>query len=58
MDAGRVFYDADLEEADSWHIGTGGGLWISFLKHRATLSAAMMEGEDLTGLYLRGGFMF
>ncbi|MDE0374285.1 MAG: BamA/TamA family outer membrane protein, partial [Rhodospirillales bacterium] len=58
VDAGRVFYDDDPEEADGWHIGTGGGLWISFLNHRATLSAAMMEGEDLTGLYLRGGFMF
>ena len=57
VDAGRVFYDADPEEA-GWHIGTGGGLWISFLKRRATLSAAMIEGEDLTGLYLRGGFMF
>ena len=58
VDAGRVFYDDDSEEVDGWHIGTGGGLWISFLKHRATLSAAVMEGEDLTGLYLRGGFMF
>ena len=58
VDAGRVFFDADPEEANGWHIGTGGGLWISFLKHRATLSAAMMEGEDLTGIYLRGGFMF
>ena len=44
--AGRRFFDADPEEADGWRIGTGGGLWISFLKHRATLSAAMMEGED------------
>ena len=58
VDAGRVFYDADSKEADGWHIGTGGGLWISFLKRRMTLSAAMMEGEDLTGMYLRGGFMF
>ena len=58
VDAGRVFFDADSEEADGWHIGSGGGLWISFLKRRATLSAAMMEGEDLTGIYLRVGFMF
>ena len=58
VDAGRVFYDDDSEEADGWHIGTGGGLWISFLKRRVTLSAAMIEGEDLTGMYLRGGLMF
>ncbi len=58
VDAGRVFFDADLEEADGWHIGTGGGLWVSFLKRVATLSAAVMDGEDLTGAYLRTGLMF
>ena len=58
VDVGRVFFDSDSEEADGWHIGTGGGLWVSFLKRRATLSVAMMEGEDLTGIYLRVGFMF
>ena len=58
VDAGRVFYKYDPEEADDWHIGTGGGLWVSFLKRRGTLSAARMYGEDLTGWYLRAGLMF
>lgn len=58
VDGGRVFFDADSEEADGWHIGTGGGLWISFLKRQATLSAAVMNGADLTGVYLRTGFMY
>ena len=55
---GRVFFDADPEETDGWHIGTGGGLWVSFLKRLATLSVAVMDGEDLTGVYLRAGLMF
>ena len=58
VDAGRVFFKYDPKEADGWHIGTGGGLWVSFLKRRATLSAARMYGEDLTGWYLRAGLMF
>lgn len=58
VDAGRVFYNADPAEADGWHIGTGGGLWVSFLKRQATLSAALLEGEDRIGAYLRTGMMF
>ena len=58
MDAGRVFFKYDPQEADGWHLSTGGGLWVSFLKRRGTLSAARMYGEDLTGLYLRAGLMF
>ena len=58
VDAGRVFFKYDPKEADDWHTGTGGGLWVSFLKGRATLSAARMYGEDLTGWYLRAGLMF
>lgn len=58
VDVGRVFYNADPEEADGWHIGTGGGLWVAFLQRRATLSAALMDGEDRIGAYLRTGMMF
>ena len=57
-DAGRVFYDGDPESADKWHTGIGGGFWLSFLERRHTLSAAVVKGDDLTGVYLRGGFMF
>ena len=58
VDAGRVFFDGDPEDAGGWHRGAGGGLWVSFLKRTATLSAALMDGEDLTGVYLRAGLMY
>lgn len=57
-DAGRVFFAEDSNDADKWHSSIGGGLWISFLRHQQTLSVAIVNGDDLTGLYLRAGFMF
>lgn len=57
-DAGRVFYDGDPASADKWHTSIGGGFWVSFLKRTHTLSAAVVKGDDLTGVYLRSGFMF
>ncbi len=57
-DAGRVFYDGDPADAGKWHTSIGGGFWLSFLKRRHTLSAALVRGDDLTGVYLRGGFLF
>jgi len=55
---GRVFYDDDPDDADDLHTAFGGGLWLSFLKRAGTLSLAVMDGKDLTGAYLRAGFMF
>lgn len=57
-DVGRVFYGDDPGDADNWHIGRGGGLWVSFTERRATLSLAMMDSKDKTELYLFVGFMF
>lgn len=57
-DAGRAFYDEDPASADKWHTSIGGGIWLSFLQRRHTLSAAFVKGDDLTGVYLRSGFMF
>ena len=57
-DAGRVIYDGDPDNADKWHTSIGGGFWLSFLQRRQTLSAAVVKGDDLTGVYLRAGFMF
>ena len=57
-DAGRVFYAEDPEDADKWHRSIGGGLWLSFLQRRQTVSVAIINGDDLTGVYLRAGFMF
>jgi len=57
-DVGRVFFDGDLPDADTWHTGIGGGLWFSFINRNHTLSVAIVDGEDLTGVYVRGGFLF
>ena len=57
-DVARVHYSADPVDADDWHNGTGGGLWLSFLERRTTLSVAVMKGRDMTGVYLRAGRMF
>ena len=57
-DAGRVIYDEDPHNADKWHTSIGGGFWLSFLKRQQTFSAAVVKGDDLTGVYLRAGFMF
>ena len=55
---GRVFYAEDPKAADKWHRSIGGGFWLSFLQRKQTLSVAVVNGDDLTGVYLRAGFMF
>ena len=57
-DAGRVIYDEDPDDADTWHTGVGGGLWLSFLQRQQTLSVTAVQGDDLTGVYLRAGLTF
>ena len=57
-DIGRVFYDQDPPDADTWHTGVGGGIWLSFIQPEHTLSVAWVNGDDLTGLYVRAGFHF
>lgn len=57
-DAGRVFLGSDPSSADEWHTGVGGGFWLSFINRLQTLSVAIMNGDDLTGVYLRTGFMY
>jgi hemolysin activation/secretion protein len=57
-DAGRVFYGPDPAAADSWHAAVGGGVWISVIDPRHMVSIAVAHGDDLTGVYVRAGFMF
>jgi hypothetical protein len=54
-DVGRVW--ADSEESGRWHTAWGGGIWVSVVDPRATLSATLADGER-TMLYVRGGFAF
>ncbi|MDH3732030.1 MAG: hypothetical protein OEU54_00790 [Gemmatimonadota bacterium] len=57
-DLGRVFYDGDPDDADTWHTGFGGGIWLSLFNRTQTLSATLVQGDDLLGFYLQTGFMF
>jgi len=57
-DVGRVFLDEDPDGADEVHTGLGGGFWLSFLSRLQTLSVGIINGDDLTGVYVSAGFMF
>ena len=57
-DVGGMFYDQDPDDADTWHNGGGGGIWMSFIEQAHTLSVAVAKCDDLTGLYVRTGFLF
>ncbi len=57
-DAGRVIFANDADDADTWHTGVGGGLWLSFLRRWQTVSVAAVNGDDLLGVYLRTGLVF
>lgn len=57
-DAGRVFFDGDPDGADAWHTAFGGGVWFSFLNRRQSLSASIMHGDELTGVYVKAGLSF
>lgn len=57
-DVGRVFFDQDPDGADAWHAGFGGGLWLAFVDGVQSLSLTVVDGDDLTGLYLTAGFTF
>ncbi len=57
-DIGRVFFDGDPDAADTWHTAFGGGVWFSFLNRSQSLSATVVNGDDLTGVYVRAGLHF
>ncbi len=57
-DAGRVIFAENPDDADTWHTGVGGGLWLSFLRRWQTVSVAVVNGDDLMGVYLRAGLVF
>jgi hypothetical protein len=57
-DAGRVFFDGDPSDADTWHKAFGGGVWFSFVNRMQSVSIGIVNGDDLTGVYVDAGFMF
>ncbi len=57
-DAGRVFFDGALDDADDWHTAFGGGVWLSVMDRIPSIGLSVMSGEDLTALYLSAGLHF
>jgi hypothetical protein len=55
-DAGRVFLEG--EDSKKWHAGFGGGIWLSFVERRNTVSLAVVRSAEKTGFYARLGFAF
>jgi hypothetical protein len=56
FDAGRVFLAG--ERSDTWHHGTGGGLWLGFLRPENAVTATVARSEGVTRFYARVGFLF
>jgi hypothetical protein len=55
-DAGRVFLEG--ETSDTWHTAFGGGVWMSLLRYRTMLSAAISRTSERTAFYLATGMAF
>ncbi len=57
-DAGRVFFEDGVGDTDDLHTAFGGGVWLSFLDRRQSLSLSVLRGDHLTGVYLNVGLHF
>lgn len=56
-DAGRVFM-LPGDSSREWHTAVGGGVWMSFLNRRNTVSLTAARGDGEVRLYFQGGFLF
>jgi hypothetical protein len=57
-DLGRVFLDGEESDTDTWHWAAGGGVWLSFVAQRMTLSVAVAASDERTAVYFRTGFAY
>ncbi len=55
-DTGRVWLEG--ETSDTWHVGVGGGIWVSLLKDRAAFSAGIAHSKESDLFYVKGGFAY
>lgn len=55
-DAGRVWLKS--EASDTWHVGYGGGIWLSMLNDRMAFSAGLSGSKESTLFYVKGGFTY
>jgi hypothetical protein len=56
FDVGRVWLKG--ETSDTWHTSYGGGIWISLLNYRNTLSAYVAHSKEDNIVHVGGGFTF
>ena len=56
FDVGRVWYGG--EDSDTWHTSYGGGIWLSFLDYRSTVSAYVAHSKEGDIFHVGGGFSF
>jgi hypothetical protein len=57
-DGGRVWYEDDPSDANTFHTAYGGGVWFSVLKRAQSFRAGIGRGEDATLFYFGAGFHF
>jgi hypothetical protein len=55
-DVGRVFLEG--EDSDRWHWAAGGGVWVSFVAQRMTLTVAVAASDERTSVYFRTGWAY
>ena len=55
-DAGRVWLDG--EDSQRWHADGGGGVWLSALNYRGTVSAYIAHGNEGNIFRIGTGFTF
>jgi hypothetical protein len=56
VDAGRVWLKG--EDSDKWHSGYGGGIWISLMNYRNTVSTGWAHSVEGNRFFFHGGFTF
>lgn len=55
-DVGRVYFGG--ENSKKWHKAIGGGIWLSLLDRKNTLTISFAKSDERFGLYVSGGFLF
>lgn len=56
-DVGRVFHSTDVD-ANDWHSGVGGGVWLSFVTPGSLVSGGVGHSDEGNRFYVRVGFAF
>ncbi len=55
-DSGRVWLEG--ESSDAWHVGVGGGIWLSLLNDLMAFSSGVAHSKESNLFYVKGGFSY